>query len=118
MKVICYGDSNTWGYDPRSWLGDRYAADSRWVDLLAAKTGWDIQNRGLNGRSIPREAAAFPADTGLLVVMLGTNDLLEGSPPRRCGPADGTIPHRGEPGAGQTAAGRPAAGGAGGLGPG
>ena len=81
MKVICYGDSNTWGYDPRSWLGDRYPADSRWVDLLAAKTGWDIQNRGLNGRSIPREAVAFPADTGLLVVMLGTNDLLEGSTP-------------------------------------
>ena len=81
MKVICYGDSNTWGYDPRSWLGDRYGADSRWVDILAEKTGWEIQNRGLNGRSIPREAAAFPADTGLLVVMLGTNDLLEGASP-------------------------------------
>ena len=81
MKVICYGDSNTWGYDPRSWLGERYGADSRWVDILAEKTGWEIQNRGLNGRSIPREAVAFPADTGLLVVMLGTNDLLEGASP-------------------------------------
>ena len=30
MKVICYGDSNTYGYDPRSWLGGRYDADSRW----------------------------------------------------------------------------------------
>lgn len=81
MKVICYGDSNTWGYDPRSWLGDRYGAESRWVDILAGKTGWEICNRGLNGRSIPREAVAFPADTGLLVVMLGTNDLLEGASP-------------------------------------
>ena len=81
MKVICYGDSNTWGYDPRSWLGDRYAAGSRWVDILAGKTGWEICNRGLNGRSIPREAVTFPADTDLLVVMLGTNDLLEGASP-------------------------------------
>ncbi len=29
MKVICFGDSNTYGYDPRSLLGDRYDADSR-----------------------------------------------------------------------------------------
>lgn len=21
MNVICFGDSNTYGYDPRSWLG-------------------------------------------------------------------------------------------------
>lgn len=81
MKVICYGDSNTWGYDPRSWLGDRYDAGSRWVDILAGKTGWEICNRSLNGRSIPREAVTFPADADLLVVMLGTNDLLEGAAP-------------------------------------
>ena len=24
MKVICYGDSNTYGYDPRDPLGGRY----------------------------------------------------------------------------------------------
>ncbi len=29
MKVICFGDSNTYGYDPRSRLGGRYDADSR-----------------------------------------------------------------------------------------
>ena len=25
MKVICYGNSNTYGYDPRGWLGGRFA---------------------------------------------------------------------------------------------
>lgn len=29
MKAICFGDSNTYGYDPRSRLGGRYDADSR-----------------------------------------------------------------------------------------
>ena len=35
MNVICFGDSNTYGYDPRSYLGGRYDPDSRWVDILA-----------------------------------------------------------------------------------
>lgn len=81
MKVICFGDSNTWGFDPRSWLGGAYAADSRWVDLLAEKTGWKVQNQGQNGREIPRNPVSFPADTDLLLVMLGTNDLLQGCTP-------------------------------------
>ena len=29
MKVICFGDSNTYGYDPRSYFGGRYPRDSR-----------------------------------------------------------------------------------------
>ena len=29
MKAICFGDSNTYGYNPRSRLGGRYDADSR-----------------------------------------------------------------------------------------
>ena len=79
MKVICFGDSNTYGYDPES--GGRYAGDSRWVDLLARQTGWQTCNQGENGRVIPVSAPAFPADTGYLVVMLGTNDLLQGRSP-------------------------------------
>lgn len=82
MHVICFGDSNTWGYDPRSWLGERYEADSRWVDILAAKTGWAVRNQGQNGRTIPRTAPVFPEDTDLLIVMLGTNDLLQGRTPQ------------------------------------
>ena len=81
MKVICCGDSNTYGYDPRSYIGGRYPVESRWVDLLREKTGWQIENQGENGRMIPRFPLTVPEDTGLLVVMLGTNDLLQyGSP--------------------------------------
>ena len=81
MNVICFGDSNTYGYDPRSYLGGRYDPDSRWVDILATETGWTVCNMGQNGREIPSAAPAFPADTDLLIVMLGTNDLLQGRSP-------------------------------------
>ena len=83
MNVICFGDSNTYGYDPRGYFGGRYDTDCRWVDILAAETGWDISNRGQNGREIPAAAPAFPADTDLLIVMLGTNDLLQGRSPEQ-----------------------------------
>lgn len=88
MRVLCFGDSNTYGFDPRSYFGGRYPTESRWVDLLAQKTGWEVQNAGENGREIPRrphELQQFgqilsknsPLD--MLVVMLGTNDLLKGA---------------------------------------
>lgn len=83
MNVICFGDSNTYGYDPRGYFGGRYDTDCRWVDILAAETGWTISNMGQNGREIPSAAPAFPADTGLLIVMLGTNDLLQGRSPEQ-----------------------------------
>lgn len=77
MNVVCYGDSNTYGYDPRSYFGSRYPADARWPDLLEEKTGWKIVNEGENGRSIPRGAICVPAETDLLIVLLGSNDLLQ-----------------------------------------
>ena len=83
MNVICFGDSNTYGYDPRGYFGGRYAADCRWVDILAAETGWTVCNMGQNGREIPSAAPAFPDDTDLLIVMLGTNDLLQGRSPEQ-----------------------------------
>ena len=79
MKVICFGDSNTYGYENLTYIGGRYDADSRWVDLLAQKTGWNILNEGLNGREIPRRPIPIPDDTNLLIIMLGTNDLLQGN---------------------------------------
>lgn len=85
MKIICFGDSNTWGYDPRSYLGERYPKDVRWTGLLSALPGLEVINCGVNGRTIPntpaRVSAAcaelgryLPAD--VLLVMLGGNDLL------------------------------------------
>ena len=83
MNIICFGDSNTYGYDPRGYFGGRLDADSRWVDILAAETGWTVCNMGQNGRESPSASPAFPADTDLLIVMLGTNDLLQGRSPEQ-----------------------------------
>ena len=83
MNVICFGGSNTYGYDPRGYFGGRYDADSRWVDILAMETGWTISNMGQNGREIPASAPVFSADTDLLIVMLGTNDLLQSRSPEQ-----------------------------------
>lgn len=78
MKIVCVGDSNTYGFDPREYGGGRYRPESRWVDLVAAKTGWEVCNWGENGQSIPRRGIPLPEDADLVIVMLGTNDLLQG----------------------------------------
>ena len=83
MNVICFGDSNTYGYDPRGYFGGRYDGDSRWVDILASETGWTVSNMGKNGREIPSAAPVLPEDTDLLIIMLGTNDLLQGRSPEQ-----------------------------------
>lgn len=84
MRILCFGDSNTYGYDPRSFFGDRYGAEDRWVDLLAKQTGHECINAGANGREIPHDPYALrllseqvPVD--IFLVMLGTNDLLQGA---------------------------------------
>lgn len=79
MKIICFGDSNTWGYDPRGYLGGRY--DDPWPSILASKLSCRVVNQGENGREIPCRSAFFPEDTDLVIVMLGTNDLLQGAVP-------------------------------------
>ena len=81
VKVICFGDSNTFGYDPRSYIGERYPTRSRWVDILAENTGWEVRNNGMNGRKIPSRETVFSKSTDLLIIMLGTNDLLQGKRP-------------------------------------
>ena len=79
--LVCYGDSNTYGYDPRSYLGGRYPRSVRWTGLLV-EMGYDVRNEGLNGRSIPRGREIRPAvqllggPFRLLTVQLGVNDLL------------------------------------------
>lgn len=85
MKVWCFGDSNTYGYDPCGFFGGRYSEP--WPALLAEKNGFEVVNDGRNGRIIPagdRELREFRRDeetlnADALVVMLGTNDLLEGA---------------------------------------
>ena len=84
MRILCFGDSNTYGYDPRGFFGDRYGAEDRWVDLLANQTGHDCINAGANGREIPRNPYALRlltkhAPVDIFLVMLGTNDLLQGA---------------------------------------
>ena len=85
-RIICIGDSNTYGYDPAAFGGARYPDGVRWTSRLA----WDIQNLGENGREIPSSSFAvrvllsqirsrLPADG--LCLMLGTNDLLCGASP-------------------------------------
>ena len=83
MSIICFGDSNTYGYDPRGYFGGRYNADSRWVDILATEIGWTISNMGQNGREIPSAVPIMSANTDLLIIMLGTNDLLQGCSPEQ-----------------------------------
>jgi lysophospholipase L1-like esterase len=91
--VLCYGDSNTWGYATRPRPDDRYGPDERWPGVLRAALGpdWWVIEEGLNGRTTLRDDPVEGADkngkTYLLpcltshkpldavVVMLGTNDL-------------------------------------------
>ncbi|MBO6163491.1 MAG: hypothetical protein J6N77_00425 [Lachnospiraceae bacterium] len=87
-RILFYGDSNTYGYDPRGFGGGRYPASVRWPDRLKelAGDGWEILVNAMNGRQIPQEAAipqvleliriaAADQETLWFAVMLGTNDL-------------------------------------------
>jgi len=84
VRILCFGDSNTYSYDPRGFFGDRYGAGDRWVDLLAKQTSHEVINAGANGREIPRNPYALRlltehAPVNFFLVMLGTNDLLQGA---------------------------------------
>ena len=60
----------------------------------------DRLQHGQNGREIPSSAPSFLADTDLLIVMLGTNDLLQGRSRSRP-PGAGAVPLRRLPGSKQ-----------------
>ena len=90
-RILCLGDSNTYGYDPRSFLGSRYAEEIRWTGRLQTEER-KIINCGQNGLCIYRPAF-FPVLARLVqskgtvdqtLVMLGTNDLLQGAAPKEC----------------------------------
>ena len=88
--VLCYGDSNTWGYNPST--GGRYARDERWPGVLRKELGegYLVIEEGLNGRTtvwddpiegykngkeylVPCLETHMPLD--LVIILLGTNDL-------------------------------------------
>jgi lysophospholipase L1-like esterase len=93
--ILCYGDSNTYGYIPAS--GGRYDHKTRWPMALErilneglAEAEWWVDEEGLNGRTscfddpvelyrnglrhiVPILKSHKPLD--IVAVMLGTNDL-------------------------------------------
>lgn len=86
--ILCFGDSNTWGYDPVT--TGRYPRGVRWTSRLQAAMPDDcILEEGLGGRTTVFEDDARPGRRGLtylpialkthdpidlVVFMLGTND--------------------------------------------
>ena len=95
-NVLCFGDSNTYGYDPagmRDGTAVRYAQDVRWCGVAQRDLGegWHVIEEGLNGRTTVRDDMCH-LDTNLngiralpmlleahkpldaIVIMLGTND--------------------------------------------
>lgn len=89
-NILCFGDSNTWGYDPVN--AKRYDRDVRWPGVLARTLGSDchVVEEGLCGRTTvwddPVEGDKSGArhllpllhshaPLGLVVIALGVNDL-------------------------------------------
>ena len=83
-RIVCIGDSNTYGFDPYNY-GARYPEDQRWTGRLAQE-GREVVNLGVNGATIPwpeeleavRQQLSAREPTDLVIVMLGTNDILCG----------------------------------------
>jgi lysophospholipase L1-like esterase len=89
-RILCYGDSNTWGYEPAT--GNRYPEDVRWPGVLARELGggFRVIEEALNGRTTVREDPVEEYKSGkdylrpcleshaplhLVIVALGVNDL-------------------------------------------
>lgn len=78
-RIICYGDSNTYGYNPAT--GGKY--HTCWVDLLAQHFSGTIINAGVPGREIPSSEPSLSIADRILI-MLGSNDLLDGYSSAEC----------------------------------
>jgi lysophospholipase L1-like esterase len=91
-KVLCYGDSNTWGYVPLT--GKRHSFGSRWPGIIQKRLGRNVRviEEGLSGRTTAWDDPLADGRNGkksikvilkshapidLVVIMLGTNDLKE-----------------------------------------
>lgn len=88
-RILCYGDSNTWGYIPGN--GNRYDEETRWPKRLQALLSdeFEIIEEGLSGRTTVFSNRVEPYRSGVeylppcllthfpldyIIVMLGTND--------------------------------------------
>jgi lysophospholipase L1-like esterase len=94
-RILCYGDSNTWGNAPMKSIDDvrRWGPDERWPGVMAQAlgSGWTLIEEGLPGRTTvhddPIEGVHMNGKTYLqpcleshwpldiITIMLGTNDL-------------------------------------------
>ena len=89
-EVVCFGDSNTWGYNPED--KSRYPREVRWTGVLQDRLGpeFHIIEEGQNGRTTVWDDPVEGEKSGmrylgpclethkpfhLLILMLGTNDL-------------------------------------------
>ena len=89
-SILCYGDSNTWGYNPEN--ASRYSSNERWPGILQQNLGdgYHVIENGIGGRSSVWDDPFTPGLNGkdgliyallssrpidLIIVMLGTNDL-------------------------------------------
>ncbi len=80
-RILCYGDSNTWGVNPVSGL--RFAFGERWPGVMANElgAGFEIIEDGVNGRTVTGQEEYFsdalvdnfPLDA--VIIFLGVNDL-------------------------------------------
>ena len=88
-QIFCIGDSNTFGYDPRSVFGGRYPENVRWTGRLKAE-GYEVLNHGQNGMMIPEDQRyelllQTEKDIDFITVMLGSNDVLNGISAKEAG---------------------------------
>ncbi len=94
-RILCYGDSNTWGYDAAA--DDRFPEEVRWTGVLQQLLGegfrvieegqpgrttvWDDPiEEHRNGKTALYSVLESQSPVDLVVLMLGTNDLKPGSP--------------------------------------
>lgn len=82
LRILCFGDSNTYGYDPRLGSTGRYPESQRWTGRLNALQDVYVRNLGMNGARIPRNAnyveeICLGESPDLITIMFGSNDVLE-----------------------------------------